>query len=68
MQFESEAYAKMLRALRRKRGATFAELEVRCEVSKPTLYRWMRRARDAGHDVIKRGSGAKTTYSINNGD
>lgn len=67
MQFESQAYAKMLRALQRKRGATFAELEERCEVSRPTLYRWMHRARDEGHDVVKRGSGGGTTYSINNG-
>ncbi len=64
MQFESQAYAKMLRALKRKRGATFVELEERCEVSRPTLYRWMRRAKGEGHDVIKRGSGGDITYSI----
>lgn len=68
MQFEAKAYAKMLRALQRKRGATFVELEARCGVSRPTLYRWMRRARDQGYDIIKRGSGAETTYSINNGE
>lgn len=68
MQFESKAYAKMLRALQRKRGATFTELETRCEVSRPTLYRWMRRAKGEGHDILKRGSRSKTVYSINKED
>ncbi len=65
MQFEFKAYAKMLRAMNRKIGATFEELEYRCGVSRPTLYRWMRRARSEGHDIIKRGSGPDTIYSIN---
>lgn len=68
MQFEADTYEKMLRAVQRKRGATVADLEERCEVSRPTIYRWIRRARNEGHDIIKRGSGGETTYSINNGE
>ncbi len=65
MQFKSKSYNKMLRAVNRSIGATFEELEDRCNVSRPTLYRWMRRARSEGHDIVKRGSGPDTIYFIN---
>lgn len=62
MQFELEAYGKMLRVLQRKQGATIDELEVWCTVSRPTLYRWIQRAREQGHDVVQR----RAVYFINN--
>ena len=66
MRFDSEKYQRMLRWLRTHQ-CTVTQLVDRYGIAKITVYRWLTRARDEGHDVIKRGSGSETIYQINEG-
>ena len=66
MIFDSERYERMVQWLHTHQ-CTVEQLVERYEIQKQTVYRWLTRAGNEGHDVIKRGSGPETTYQINEG-
>lgn len=67
MRFDEESHAKMVVTLE-KRGMTIAQIMDRFDVSRRTAFRWLEYAELDGHDIVKRGSGAETTYHIENGE
>ena len=67
MKFQAEKHERMVTHLE-SRGLTILQIIRRYKISRRTAFRWIEYAKTEGYCVVKRGSGAETTYHIDNGD